>query len=89
MSIGSSLFENRTPYRIRPRGSPAIKSILAVRQRRTMETQSVVSISGIQSGKQIISGVVEENAPWIKEGCGFKSLNDFNKRLELLPSKER
>jgi hypothetical protein len=40
-----------------------------------------------QSSRRIINGAVEKNAPWIKEGCGFKSLNDFNKRLELLPSK--
>ena len=39
------------------------------------------------SASQITAGAVEKNAKWIKPGCGFKSLNDFNKRLELLPSK--
>jgi hypothetical protein len=39
------------------------------------------------SATQIIAGAVEDNAKWLKPGCDFKSLNDFKKRVELLPSK--
>ena len=39
------------------------------------------------SKRQIIAGAVEKNATWIKSGCGFKSFNDFEQCLTLLPSK--
>jgi hypothetical protein len=39
------------------------------------------------SGEEITTGAVPKYAKWIIPECGFKSLYDFKKRIDLLPAK--
>jgi len=37
--------------------------------------------------RRIEAGAVEKNTPWMAPGCGFRSISDFNKRVDSIPAK--